>query len=193
MLELGTLVLNAACAQMALWRSEGWRLPQLTINLSPRQFAQKDLPQAIETALKAGVLPPECLALEITESMILHQGEGVIQTMRRLADLGIRVCIDDFGTGYSSFAYLQRLPLHAVKIDQSFVHDIIAEPGNATMVKAVVAMARALDISVIAEGVETAEQHACLVELECDAYQGNLFSRPLPAGEFQSLLREYAS
>jgi len=168
-------------------------LPQLTINLSARQFAQKDLPQAISTALRASGLPAECFALEITESMILHQGEGVMDTMRRLADLGVRVVIDDFGTGYSSFAYLQRLPVHTLKIDRSFVRDLADDQDNATMVKAVIAMARTLDIRVVAEGVEIEEQRTVLAELGCDAYQGNLFSRPLPAEEFQKLLRERAA
>jgi EAL domain-containing protein (putative c-di-GMP-specific phosphodiesterase class I) len=190
-LELGALVLNAACTQLASWRSQGWTLPQLCINLSARQFAQKDLPQVIAGALRVAALPPDCLAIEITESMIMHQGDGVMDTMRQLDDIGVRIIIDDFGTGYSSFAYLQRLPVHALKIDQSFVHDITVEAGNATMVKAVVAMARSLDIQVIAEGVESAEQRAKLQELRCDAYQGNLFSRPLPAQEFQRLLRVY--
>jgi diguanylate cyclase (GGDEF)-like protein/PAS domain S-box-containing protein len=187
-LELGSLVLNGACAQIALWRSMGWMLPQLTINLSARQFAQKDLPQAIATALRASALPAECFALEITESMILHQGEGVMDTLRRLAESGVRVVIDDFGTGYSSFAYLQRLPVHSLKIDRSFVRDVADDEDNATMVRAVVAMARTLDIRVVAEGVETEEQRAVLAELGCDAYQGNLFSPPLPAEEFQRLL-----
>ena len=190
-LELGALVLNGACAQVALWRSMGWMLPQLTVNLSARQFAQKDLPQTIATALKAAALPPECFALEITEGIILHQGEGVMDTMRRLAELGVRVCIDDFGTGYSSFAYLQRLPVQALKVDPSFVRDIALNADIAMMVKAVVAMARTLGIRVIAEGVETEEQRALLEQLQCDAYQGNLFSRPLAAEEFQRLLRDY--
>ena len=190
-LELGALVLNGACEQAARWRSMGWLLPQLTVNLSTRQFAQKDLPYAVDTALRASGLSPECFALEITESMILHQGEGVMDTMRRLAELGVRVAIDDFGTSYSSFAYLQRLPVQALKIDRSFVRDIAHDADDAAMVKAVVAMAHSLDIRVIAEGVETEQQRALLEQLECDAYQGNLFSRPLPAEEFQRLLRDY--
>jgi len=190
-LELGTVVLSGACEQVALWRSQGSMLGQLTINLSARQFAQKDLPHAIATALRASGLPSECFAVEITESMILHQGEGVIQTMRRLAELGVRVVIDDFGTGYSSFAYLQRLPVQAVKIDSSFIRDIAVNADNVAMVKAVVAMAHSLEIRVIAEGVETEQQRGQLEVLRCDAYQGNLFSRPLPADEFQRLLRDY--
>jgi diguanylate cyclase (GGDEF)-like protein/PAS domain S-box-containing protein len=190
-LELGALVLNGACEQVALWRSMGWRLPQLTVNLSARQFAQKDLPQAVATALQASGLPPECFALEVTESMILHQGDGVMDTMRRLAELGVGVAIDDFGTGYSSFAYLQRLPVQVLKIDHSFVHDLARNTGNAAMVRAVGAMARSLEICVVAEGVEHEEQLTVLRELECDAYQGNLFSRPLPAEQFQRLLCDY--
>jgi len=123
--------------------------------------------------------------------MILHQGEGVMDTMRRLAELGVRIVIDDFGTGYSSFAYLQRLPVQALKIDRSFVRDIAADADDAAMVRAVVAMARSLEIRVIAEGVETEQQRTLLEELQCDAYQGNLFSRPLPAEELQRLLRDY--
>jgi diguanylate cyclase (GGDEF)-like protein len=190
-LELGAMVLNGACEQAARWRSKRYMLPQLTINLSARQFAQKDLPHAVATALRASELPPECFALEITESMILHQGEGVMDTLKQLADLGVRVAIDDFGTSYSSFAYLQRLPVQTIKIDRSFVRDIATNPDNIAMVKAVVAMAHSLEIRVVAEGVETEQQRALLEALGCDAYQGNLFSRPVPADEFERLLREH--
>jgi len=150
------------------------------------------LPAALATAFAASAMFPFSNDSETTESMILHQGEGVMDTMRCLAELGVGVVIDDFGTGYSSFAYLQRLPVQAIKIDQSFVRDIARNADNEAMVKAVVAMARSLKIRVIAEGVETEEQRAVLRRLECDAYQGNLFRRPLPAEEFQRLLQEYS-
>lgn len=189
--ELGALVLNRACAQVAQWQAQGLHVPQLTINVSPRQFAQKDFAQSIAAALQASGLPPGCLALEVTESMILHHGEVVIETMHELSALGVRVCVDDFGSGFSSFAHLQRLGVQAVKIDQSFVRDIERNADNAATVRAVVAMARALEIGVVAEGVETDAQRVALERLGCDAAQGFWFSRPLPAEAMHDLLREY--
>jgi diguanylate cyclase (GGDEF)-like protein/PAS domain S-box-containing protein len=189
--ELGALALNRACAQVAQWQAQGLAVPQLTVNVSPRQFAQKDFAQSIAAALQASGLAPGCLALEVTESMILHHGEAVIETMHGLSAIGVRVCIDDFGTGFSSFAHLQRLGVQAVKIDQSFVRDIERSADNAATVRAVVAMARALEIGVVAEGVETDAQRAALEQLGCDAAQGFWFSRPLPAEAMHDLLREY--
>ncbi|MEO8627654.1 MAG: EAL domain-containing protein [Betaproteobacteria bacterium] len=190
-IEIGEWVLRTACAQATSWLAKGLLPLQLTVNLSARQFSQRNLLETISTALRETGLPPGSLELEITESTLMHQGEGVIDMLMRLNELGVRIAIDDFGTGYSSLAYLKRFPVQDIKVDQSFIRDITSDPDDAAIVKAIIAMAHSLDIRVIAEGVETQAQLAFLKQLKCDVFQGYLFSRPRSAEHFEELLNEF--
>jgi diguanylate cyclase (GGDEF)-like protein/PAS domain S-box-containing protein len=187
--DIGAWVLREACAQAMAWRSAGLPPMQIAVNVAPRQFVQHDLLQTIRTILEETGLPAQFLEIEITENAIMQQGEGVIDTLKRLNQLGVRIAIDDFGTGYSSLAYLKRFPVQDIKVDQSFVRDIGSDPDDAAIVRAVIAMARSLGLRVIAEGVETEAQLAFLRELSCDVFQGYLLSPPLPAGELEAFLR----
>jgi diguanylate cyclase (GGDEF)-like protein/PAS domain S-box-containing protein len=190
---IGEWVLQAACKQARAWQDAGLPPLQVSVNLSPRQFRQKVLMEKIEAALRDSRLDAAFLELEITESTAMHRAEEVVTTLTKLDALGVRISIDDFGTGYSSLSYLKRFPAHKLKIDQSFVRDITTDPDDAAIVGAIIAMARSLDLLVIAEGVETPEQLAFLGKLHCDEYQGYLFSRPVPADDFARLLAATAA
>ena len=137
----------------------------------------------MRTALEASGLPAGQLTLEVTEGVLIEDVEAVVDTLRALRTLGVRIAIDDFGTGYSSLSYLRRLPADVVKIDRSFVQDLGANGRSTTLVASIIELARSLHLEVVAEGVETAEQHAVLERLACSHAQGYLFGRPLPAGE----------
>ena len=149
---------------------------------------ERDLFQNITSSLSRSGFPAGLLGLEITESMLIDQTSNMSEVLAKLVQLGVRLAIDDFGTGYSSLTYLKRFSLHDIKIDQSFVREITSDPDDAAIVRAIIAMARSLDISVIAEGVETQAQLELLQNLGCDAYQGYLFSPPLPCDDFEHLL-----
>jgi diguanylate cyclase (GGDEF)-like protein/PAS domain S-box-containing protein len=185
---IGEWVLRTACAQNKAWQAAGFSPISMSVNLSNRQFGQKDLVDAIVGILKTVDTDPRYLELEITESMIMQDPDKAIAALRELKDRGIAVSIDDFGTGYSSLNYLRRLPLDCLKIDRSFIANIIANPDDAAITTAVVAMAHSLKLKVVAEGVETEEQLAYLRGLGCDEAQGYLFSRPVPADEFNRLI-----
>jgi EAL domain-containing protein (putative c-di-GMP-specific phosphodiesterase class I) len=160
----------------------------MSVNLSPRQFRQKNLLERIVGILAEARLHARYLELEITESTVMHRAEEVVVTLASLDSIGVRLAIDDFGTGYSSLSYLKKFPVHKLKIDQSFVRDITVDGNDAAIVRAIIAMARSLDLLVIAEGVETAEQLSFLGKLRCDEYQGYLFSKPVAAAEFATIL-----
>jgi EAL domain-containing protein (putative c-di-GMP-specific phosphodiesterase class I) len=161
---------------------------RVAVNLSPRQFRQKQLVVMVEQALHDSGLPPSLLELELTEGMLMHHADETVQTLKQLHEMGVRLAIDDFGTGYSSLSYLKRFPIHTLKIDRSFVQDLSHDPDDAAIVTAIVAMARGLDLSVTAEGVETEEQAAFLRSLSCRLVQGFHFGRPMPAAEFAQRL-----
>jgi EAL domain-containing protein (putative c-di-GMP-specific phosphodiesterase class I) len=158
------------------------------VNLSPRQFRQKDIVKAIESTLLQTRLPARCLELEITETTIMHSTAHTIGALHELTALGVRISVDDFGTGYSSLAYLHRFPVHKLKIDQSFVRDIGADRADTALVGTMVALAKQLKLTSVAEGVETREQLAYLLEIGCEAGQGYFFSPPLDAAELTALL-----
>ena len=184
-LPIGSWVLETACHQLAAWaRSPATRELLLAVNVSARQFRQPDFIEQVRTALQRNGAQPERLKLELTESLLLENVEQVISTMQTLKELGVGFSIDDFGTGYSSLAYLKRLPLDQIKIDQSFVRDIADDADDCVIVRAIISLAGNLGLHVIAEGVETAEQKYLLARNGCNAYQGYLFSRPLPIEEF---------
>jgi diguanylate cyclase (GGDEF)-like protein len=184
---IGALVVDAACAQAKAWLDAG--LPQrVAINLSAAQFERDDLVGLITDALAAHDLPTSYLEIEITESALLRQTEQVLATLQALRALGLCITLDDFGTGYSSLSYLQRFPIDQIKIDRSFVQAIDVARQSSPIIKAIIAMAHSLDLTVVAEGVETERQLDCLVALRCDEVQGYLIGKPQPAAELQLLL-----
>ncbi|MEO8004920.1 MAG: PAS domain S-box protein, partial [Betaproteobacteria bacterium] len=187
---IGEWVLETACKQNRAWQDAGLKPIQISVNLSPRQFRQKNLLTRIGDILRTSRLDAHYLELEITESTAMQRAEEVVATLARLDATGVRLAIDDFGTGYSSLSYLKRFPVHKLKIDQSFVRELTTDEDDAAIVGAIIAMARSLDLMVIAEGVETPEQLAFLGKMKCDEYQGYLFSKPVPAENFATLLAE---
>jgi diguanylate cyclase (GGDEF)-like protein/PAS domain S-box-containing protein len=187
---MGEWVLRTACAQMKRWHDGGRRDLRLAVNLSPRQFQQHNLASMIEDVLRETGYPGERLDIEITESTAMQHAEMSLAIMSRLKEMGIRISIDDFGTGYSSLSYLKRFPIDTVKIDQNFVHDLgSGESSGGAIISAVISMARALNLNVVAEGVENEEQLDFLRRENCEAIQGFFCSAPLPAAEFEATLR----
>ncbi|HEY3784579.1 MAG TPA: EAL domain-containing protein [Steroidobacteraceae bacterium] len=184
---MGEWVLYEACRQAREWQAEGVHL-RMAVNLSARQFRQEGLIETVRGALSAAGLEPRYLELELTESAVMQDAEVSVQIMRRLSDLGLRISVDDFGTGYSSLSYLRRLPLDKLKIDRSFIREIVTSRDDAEIVRAIISLAHSLHLKVIAEGVETPEQLAFLRSLACDQYQGYHCSPPLPPVEFLTLL-----
>jgi EAL domain-containing protein (putative c-di-GMP-specific phosphodiesterase class I) len=160
----------------------------LAINVSARQFNQQDFVDNVLSTLEKTDANPRHLKLELTESMLVHDVDAVIAKMGALKARGVSFSLDDFGTGYSSLAYLKRLPLDQLKIDQGFVRDILIDPNDAAIARMVIALADTMGLAVIAEGVETRSQRDFLAEAGCHAYQGYLFGRPLPVHEFEALL-----
>jgi EAL domain-containing protein (putative c-di-GMP-specific phosphodiesterase class I)/FixJ family two-component response regulator/GGDEF domain-containing protein len=187
---VGEWVMQEACRRAKGWQDEGLAPLRMAVNLSARQFQDTDVAAMVLHALDASGLEPCWLELEITEGIVLLNAEAVIGTMNQLKAHGVSHALDDFGTGYSSLSYLQRLPVAHIKIDQSFVANITADPNDAAIVRAVVGMAHSLGMSVIAEGVETEGQLGYLRGLQCEEMQGYYFSRPLPPDAFAALLRE---
>ena len=190
--EIGAWVLRHACAQAAAWQSQGLVLPSVAVNLSILQFRHGDLVHQVADALRESGLPARQLELEITESVLMHETDKVFATADSLKALGVRLAIDDFGTGYSSLAYLKRLSVDKLKIDQSFVRDALASPSTTAIVRAIVDMARALELEVVAEGIETVEEREFLASAHCAMGQGYLFARPMPADQFAAFLAERA-
>ena len=188
-LPIGEWVLHSACAQASAWRRHGYPIT-VAVNLSARQFRHHDLCGMIAMMLADTGLPAGKLELEITESMIMHRPEQTIATLQELHDMGVTLSVDDFGTGYSSLAYLKRFPVHTLKVDQSFVRDLRQSGDDSAIVRAIIALAKSLNLKTVAEGVETEQQLSFLAGLDCDEYQGYYFSKPLPAAEFMRLLQE---
>jgi diguanylate cyclase (GGDEF)-like protein/PAS domain S-box-containing protein len=189
---IGEWVLSTACLQARAWQNQGIQPLAMSVNLSPRQFRQKNLVEMIAGVLEKTGLDASLLDLEITEGMIMHRADQAVAVLGRLHKLGVRLSVDDFGTGYSSLSYLKRFPVQTLKIDRSFVNGLTADGDDGSIVTAIVAMAKSLKLEVIAEGVETAEQLAFLARLPCDKYQGYLFSRPIPANDCIRLLERSA-
>ncbi|MEB2398569.1 EAL domain-containing protein [Parapusillimonas granuli] len=187
-IPIGDWVLATACKQAAGWRREGRDGFRVAVNLSAAQLKNRDVVQVVAQALRDADCPADALDLEITESMLMENPEKVSRTLQGLCDLGVRLSIDDFGTGYSSLNYLKSFPIHELKIDQTFIRDIPGEAGHASIVKAIIDLAHSMELIVVAEGVETAEQKAFLERERCDELQGYLFSKPLPAHQLGQLL-----
>jgi diguanylate cyclase (GGDEF)-like protein/PAS domain S-box-containing protein len=180
---IGAWVLQEACAQAYRWHAQGLSGVRMAVNLSARQFRNQKLGRDIRKCLVESGLDPRLLELELTESMVMQDPEQAAAMLNELKSLGLTLSIDDFGTGYSSLAYLKRFPIDSVKIDRSFVKDIPGDTEDLAIVEAIIALAHSLRLRVVAEGVETAEQHAHLQTLGCDEMQGYFKSKPLPADE----------
>ena len=187
---IGEWALRSACAQTRKWHDAGHTWMQVAVNMSSLNFKQEHFHDMIARVIADSGLPARCLELEMTESLLMQDAEAMVNMLKRLKATGIRLSIDDFGTGYSSLSYLKRFPLDALKIDRSFVKDITTSANDATITSAIIAMARSLKLSVIAEGVETEAQASLLCEQGCQTMQGHLFSRPLPPPEFTTLLQQ---
>ena len=187
---LGEWVQCAACLRWAEWAYAGLNPGVLSINVSGVEFRRGRIEDTVRNALAASSLPPELLELEITESAIMSQAEQSIEVLHHLRAMGIGLAIDDFGTGYSSLAYLKRLPLNKLKVDQSFVRDLPGDLEDCAIVRAVIALGHSLELKVIAEGVETADQRWFLTSEGCDEMQGYLRGRPMPADDFRRLVLE---
>lgn len=189
-IPLGEWVLWTACKQMQEWRKIGIAPPKVTVNVSGVQFYRGGIVKMIKRILHKTGLPPTSLELEITESVVMQKTESTIDTMNQLRQMGVSISIDDFGTGYSSLSYLKRMPVNKLKIDQSFVQDLPHDGNDEAIAKAIIALANSLQLVVLAEGVETAEQRDHLQKLGCDLFQGIFFSAPLNTKTINNYMSE---
>jgi diguanylate cyclase (GGDEF)-like protein len=187
-LPIGEWVLRTACRQNREWQERGFTPMRIGVNVSARQFQQQHLAEIVLQILEETGLAPNYLDLELTESSIMSNAQATIDVLTRLKGMGVTISIDDFGTGFSSLSYLKRLPIDALKIDQSFVRDLTTDPDDAALVMAIVTLAHNLRLQVVAEGVETEEQLRFLHLLRCDEVQGYFFSKPLPAAGLERVL-----
>lgn len=193
-LDIGQWLLEEACAQIKAWqKNKATRNFNLAVNVSAKQFRQSDFVAQVRDAMARNSVNPNLLKLELTESLLLDDIEDTITTMNDLNKIGVRFSLDDFGTGYSSLQYLKRLPLHQLKIDQSFVCDIACDNSDREIVRTIIAMAQSLSLNVIAEGVETEEQLEFLLANGCTHYQGYLFGTPMPIDQFDATLGQLQS
>ncbi len=190
---IGDWVLRTACAQAKAWRDSGALLPRVAVNVSVRQFAQTGFPAQVERILSETGLEPSALEIEITESVLMKDGEMAITTLRDLKALGIQLAIDDFGTGYSSLAYLKQFPIDRLKIDRTFVCALNSDINDRAIASAIISLAENMNLSVTAEGVETENQLAFLKSRNCNEAQGYYMSRPLPVKEMGEILRKKSS
>ncbi|NNG23451.1 bifunctional diguanylate cyclase/phosphodiesterase [Telluria aromaticivorans] len=188
--QIGAWVMRTACAQNKAWQDAGLGKLRVAVNLSARQFGAPDLIAGLESVLLDTMLDPDCLEIELTESLFMSDVTPAVELLHRMKSLGVNLSIDDFGTGFSSLSYLSRFPIDVLKIDRSFVADITIDANDAAIVTSIIGLAHNLKLAVIAEGVETLEQLDYLRSHGCDEIQGYFFSKPLPAGEFEAMLRE---
>ncbi|WP_338513812.1 EAL domain-containing protein [Pseudomonas poae] len=184
--DVGDWVLSEACRQLKTWHQSKVRVPKVSVNISARQFSDGQLGTRIATILKDTGLPPACLELELTESILMREVNEAMQILASLKNLGLSIAVDDFGTGYSSLNYLKQFPIDVLKIDRTFVDGLPSGEQDAQIARAIIAMAHSLNLAVIAEGVETHEQLDFLREHGCDEVQGYLFGRPMPANRFEA-------
>ncbi|HSV28461.1 MAG TPA: bifunctional diguanylate cyclase/phosphodiesterase, partial [Candidatus Omnitrophota bacterium] len=188
---MGRWILQEACAQVRRWGDLGLPQIRLGVNISGRQFREPDLADTVKQAIRDAGIEARLLDLELTESMLMVDGEGTLKLLRELSNLGVTLSIDDFGTGYSSLAYLKRFPVNTVKIDRAFVRDLEHDEDGRVIANAIVSLAHSLSLNTIAEGVETEQQATLLAKHGCDEIQGYLIGRPLPASEFIAFAQNY--
>ncbi len=189
-IPIGEWVLRTACRQTRVWQEEGFVAPRIAINVSARQFYMEHLPDQIAQILAETGLNADQIEIELTESVLIKNVDVAINNLHRIKKMGIQISIDDFGTGYSSLAYLKRLPIDILKIDQSFVRDLTNNPADAAIINSIITLAHSLKLRVIAEGVETEAQLKFLKSHGCDEAQGYYFSRPLPVDQIPALLKK---
>jgi EAL domain-containing protein (putative c-di-GMP-specific phosphodiesterase class I) len=185
---IGAWAFRTACTEAMRLREELRMDFTISVNLSPRQFQQKDLLEVIEGALLVSGLPARSLEIEITENMVMVNSESNLNKLQKIRELGARIAIDDFGTGFSSFTYLLQYQVDRLKIDQSFVRKAVDDTNAAAVVRTIIAMSHGLSMKVVAEGVETEEQLRFLLRRKCDEAQGHFFSGPVPAAEFAKVV-----
>ena len=186
---IGLWALRTACEQSRRWSDEGLGDVKVAVNLSARQFRQADLIERIRDTVTDTALLPEHLEIELTESTVMDDAEQAIRVMKRLRDMGIRISVDDFGTGYSSLSYLKKLPLNALKIDRSFITDVVTDADDAAIVNTIISLGRILRLEVVAEGIETEQQLMFLQDHGCTVGQGYYFAFPLSAADFAEWMR----
>jgi diguanylate cyclase (GGDEF)-like protein len=187
---IGEWVLRNACVQNRAWQAAGLPPLRMAVNLSARQFKSDNLVEMVAQILKETGLEATCLELEVTESLMMENAEHSIVVLQQLHDLGITLALDDFGTGYSSLSYLRRFPIDTLKVDRSFVRDVVSNPEDAAITQSIIALGKSLKLNITAEGVETQEQFEYLRAQGCDEIQGYYFSRPVPAAALADLLKE---
>ena len=191
-MPIGEWALAETCRQIAEWEAAGLAAVPVAVNLASTHLRERGLPDLIASMLKTFGIKPGLLEIEVTESILLADPELSVQIAQRIGEMDVRLSIDDFGTGYSSLSYLKRLPIHALKIDRSFVRDLASDPDDAAIITAIIAMAHSLKLKVIAEGVETEAQLAFLKARQCDEYQGFLMRKAVPAAEFALMMSRRA-
>jgi EAL domain-containing protein (putative c-di-GMP-specific phosphodiesterase class I) len=189
-LPISAFVLRHACKQAATWRRNGLPPLRMSVNLSPIQFRGQGLPFLVTRVLSEMNLDPRLLELELTENILMQDVDQVIVQLEQLSQLGVVISIDDFGTGFSSLSYVKRLPVDRLKIDQSFIRDVISDPSDRAIVSAIVNLAHSLRMDVVAEGVESVEQLECVRAAGCDEAQGYYCGRPMSARQFEDFLRQ---
>ena len=193
-LPIGQWVMETACAQLKAWEQDALTHDLiLSVNVSAKQFYQADFVAQVQATVQRYAINPRLLMLELTEGMMLENIKNVIAILSALKEFGVRFSLDDFGTGYSSLQYLKRLPIDQLKIDQSFVRDLAVDSSDKAIVRTIIAMAHSLNLNVIAEGVETEEQHYFLLKTGCTHYQGYLFGKPVPIEQFEMVLKQRRS
>ncbi|MCP4596600.1 EAL domain-containing protein [Neptuniibacter sp.] len=189
--QIGELALFKACRQLMNWRSKGFNLPKVSVNVAGKQIISGQIINQVNDALATTGLSPESLEIELTETTLMQQTEKTIATLNQLRELGVTISIDDFGTGYSSLSYLKTLPIQTIKIDRSFVQDIPTDSNDVAITRAIIALSKTLQLSVIAEGLESEQQQTFLIKENCLQAQGFLFSRPLPSEQFYSRYHDH--
>jgi diguanylate cyclase (GGDEF)-like protein/PAS domain S-box-containing protein len=187
---IGDWVMREACRQNRAWQEAGLPDLRVAVNLSARQFRQEQLLREVEAVLRDARLDPKYLELEITEGAVMQHAAESIKTLHAMKEMGLHIAVDDFGTGYSSLSYLRRFPIDLLKIDRSFINEVVQNPDDAAITSTIIAMARSLRLAIVAEGVETVEQLEFLKRNGCQVVQGYLFSKPLPAAAFVALLQK---
>ncbi len=187
---IGTWALKTACAQNKAWQDAGLPHLRMGVNISARQFWEGQILQTVRRILMETSLPPQDLELEVTEAVFLRNIQETVRTINELRTLGVAVSMDDFGTGYSSLNYLRRLPIERLKIDGSLIRELSTIPTATVMLRQLIQLAHAIDLKVVAEGVETKDEFAFLADNQCDVAQGHFLHKPLPADEFRQMFME---